>query len=850
MPAAQVKIQTRDRSATVTSLSGVKVGSVVNSEWGSSKPTFVSSPAELVREFGNYDIARGSSYKGAEVLSSQSNSLWLTRAIGDNSRHAATLVRSEVTATDYNTFQDSATTTTDPIVKAIATGIALDNVKNYNFPVYPATRVYSDTTIDVINVTGKEVSVNKILKGDGNPVAPGDVLSFGTVLPTNASSIYEVEKAEQIASTDHIVTLGHNITVTDGIELLHYAGNDLTQLPVSYPVVVKIKGNYAATNQIQVDDSDLIGNTDIVVPADQVPAINTAVAGTNVFQVTAKATSTLNSFKITLTTTPVGVAAADSVYKQESGDTKFKDSILVIGKYVGEYGNRIKVGIETLTDFTDSFTVVVYFDGVKVESFACSKKFQLDGFGTQMYVEEVINDKSNYIWVKDNNAQPAVPSTTDYADWLRNSDEIFGEVIAGDVDVVENILIGDDEFKVDSHANLSIGSRIKIGVNTNSEYKILVKGNDGVNDFVKVDRGAIEAYVPTNSVLLFDVNYQNAPTGVVNGKQLHKITKVSPVSNKSIGDIYAIGSFNGKLLDAGWNNTLGGLTTPVTVANMVAAFTKMSASDRFRVNAFVDNGFAFPAVALEINRICKLTDVAHGYLSIPYNLELSTDAVGAYIAYANGLNLNSEYVSVFSDSVKQLDVTTQTNVWIPPSVIGVNAQSFVSRQYTLFTPGAGWIFGRVSGLDLNNLHTQGDLDRLIDEANINPVKWETGVGLAIWGNITQYRKASPLQDRSVAWLLIIMRAGLRDYLKFELFQQHVPSVYRRIESTISTFIRTRLVDTGGVDEFQVLVEDIVTSQDIDERHLPIFIGLKPTGYINTITASLNIFNHSLDITVN
>jgi len=272
----------------------------------------------------------------------------------------------------------------------------------------------------------------------------------------------------------------------------------------------------------------------------------------------------------------------------------------------------------------------------------------------------------------------------------------------------------------------------------------------------------------------------------------------------------------------------------------------MSNKEKYRISIFCDNGFAYPEVAIAIDEINKGTNLSHGYLSTPYSTEKQADPVTSVIAYRNSTNLNTEYCSLFTGWIEVTDVYNQTKVWVSPSVFGVNTQSFVTRNYYIFTPAAGWVYGRLNGFDITVKYTEGQRDALID-ANINPLRYREGWGLAVWGNETLYVKPSPLQLRSVAMLLIILKYGLENYIEFKLFSMNREPTWTEIENVISIFIRDELFIPGGLYGYQVAVKDIITDTDINNRRVPVFVGIQPTMDIKEIPVTLGIFNKSVAI---
>jgi len=85
--------------------------------------------------------------------------------------------------------------------------------------------------------------------------------------------------------------------------------------------------------------------------------------------------------------------------------------IAICGKDPGTWNNNLSVIVTIIDAVTDlTFKIDVYYpddDGAAqlVESFTVSRKRQVDGFGRQMYLTNVINGESDYIYVIDNTAE-------------------------------------------------------------------------------------------------------------------------------------------------------------------------------------------------------------------------------------------------------------------------------------------------------------------------------------------------------------------------------------------------------------------------------------------------------------
>lgn len=1002
MSSAKVTIAQQDRSAIVASLSGINVGTVINSKWGPITPYLVSSPTNLVNTYAKPDNTKGSSWNGAELLLANSDHVYITRAIHEDARYSALLVSGSVEPVDYNDYP-APDAKPDLVIKGISGGLGLNDIESYSFPTYTRDREFVNTNLRVtvpendegdgkIEVSGftfkdgedevelqagdfiafaekandetpiyeiQDATVEKVredivvleskLSGEAGdevkkwvtpvlikttlhevPIKVGEAAEFTVTLDANGNSYDDVvlginftdstavskleyynegstnwvELEEGILSnigdlstlqsaiagfavagiavsgSRSTATLKFRVTFarateTEATIVLREQDNSLIDQAeyrvqasegdgttggiisepsdggVSYSPAVYLIDNAEESTSIKVSNSDQILNGDFIYiepspldEEDEEPeGASTAQGSTVRARVNEKQYLVRDGYFLDL---GVLVEADDSTPIQwmKYGDTEQRDVLLIYAKYPGDYGNNIKVGIRHSKDYEGAFWVDVYFQGALEESYEVTRDKRLDGFGYQMFIEDKINGSSNYIMVKNNESIEAsvIPPETDNGVWRQVNVDIFNKT---NYQTIEDVVTEDVDITLASADGIDLGTRLKFGPDGEYEYKVTeIKGNT-----IVIDRGIEEiGTIPLGTYLyFFDPELNDHENGIYNGSQYYKFTQIPALQNYKIGDQYTISGNIGYVLDAGYNNTEGGFDgSAVTLYDVITAFQKMSSKEAYDISIFCDNGFAYPEVAQAIDQICQSRNVSHGFLSCDYQSETKADAVTAMVEYRNSTNLNTAFSSMFGGWCKVADTYNQTNVWVAPSVFGANAQSFVTRNYNTFTPSAGWVYGIISGLDITNKFDTTALDTLVD-SQINPIRYREGYGLAIWGNETLYSSPSPLQLRSVAMLLILLKYGVEDYLERTLFKFNSEPTWSEVEGAIDVYIRDNLYTPGGLYAYQVSVQDIITDSDIDNRRMPVWIGIQPTMDIKTIPVTIGIFNKSVDI---
>ena len=290
------------------------------------------------------------------------------------------------------------------------------------------------------------------------------------------------------------------------------------------------------------------------------------------------------------------------------------------------------------------------------------------------------------------------------------------------------------------------------------------------------------------------------------------------------------------------------LGSAVTISDINNAYDLLKNKEKTPVNLVLDGGAAYPAVAQKIFAVCQEQTLAHGFLSMDPIAEQGTNFKQDMVDYKNSLSLNTELCSIFAGWVKIQDDYNQKEIFVSPEAFGAASQSFTTRNYNFFTPAAGWLRGKVAGLDVQTEFDEPARDFLVLN-RINPIRKKEGSGLVVWGNETLLSRPSPLQIRSVAMLIIAIKYGLENYLEFKLFDFNSESVYTQVEKALTGFMRDEIKGKGGVTDFQVSVKEIITDSDKDNRKMPVFVGIKPTPDIKEIPVTLAIYNQGATIDV-
>lgn len=915
MGAAQLNISVVDRSTVVPALDGMYGIIAMPSNKGDRKPRLYTSQDDLIKKTGEPDPRLGVAQYSALTYLTQANKLWVKRVAHEDCKYSGVLVKGKVDS--LPTAIPNYDYKVDMIVSPI-TGLTQHELDTFNFNLYLTNREYEELTTHTVLLpsTSSEFKINKF-----ELLEVGSKLSFGMNV-NDESPLYEIKELKVVTTAYDKLKLTSTVTVSTSDTIRRVFKQVADFLSPVVPAEFTAKDSYTillnSVLEIEVNQTLVINGVNYIVTSINGSLVSLSTALTTDIDVDAVIKYEKRSYTsfpgITITrdfngsdeilvnnsdilsnndiiTFEPGLTSRNSeftiirkdIYREDSNivvldnpvildnstviqlltKSEFEDRecFLVTNANEGSWGNNLSIAITPSSDYEEAFYILVYDNGVLVESYHVTRKLFLDGFGRQMFLEDVINGKSAYIQVKDNpqyvddNGEPILPLPTTYSVWRQKHEDYF---LDSGATTTEDIILGDTDVRVTDFSNFSLGRRIRFGDYYSAEYKVINKYTVvtplGAEEFhIVLDREIQDERLALGAVIwYFDGEYNDIPSGIYNGVKNFKLSKLPNVYyNYKLNSSFVISGITGILLDAGANLMTGGFNgSPVTLSDMISAIKEFSNKDEYPGQIILDGGFAHPAYAQAINSvIISRGEYAHAFLSNSLDAELADDYTGATVEYRNSLMLNTANCSLFAGWIKIFDERNQVYVWTSPEAFAAASQSYTTRNYSIFTPAAGYLKGTINGgLDVVRRFSQGDMDYLCDN-RINSIRYERGAGLIIWGNETLYVKPSPLQLRSVAFLVIFIKYGLDGFLKYMHFEFNDQATWRAVESAINVFMRDQVLAKRGVYDYKVAVEKVITDSDIDNRKMPVFLGIQPTMDIKMIDARIAIFNKAATISV-
>lgn len=522
-----------------------------------------------------------------------------------------------------------------------------------------------------------------------------------------------------------------------------------------------------------------------------------------------------------------------------------RDVLLIYSDNQGSWGNKITVEVLSSVDYPDKCRVIkVYEDGVDTgEKFEVSFDEFVDGLGKQLYVEDVINGKSNFIRVKhnkdmvDDNGKAILPILNDYSVWRENPDDIFED---SGYTIKETTTYGETDIKVSDFTKLELGTRIKFG-DFDDEYKVTGKSSKEVGDqteyHITIDRGIQVDKIPLDT-----------PVKIFKEQKFKKPQKIDGTiyTQYKLNYVLVISGKIGKLVDCGGNLFVGGHDGSIPdVGDLSLTLDKVFGSKEvINVNMLLSGGIFNPVYARALTTLCENRGDCFAFLSNDPSTMDNTDPVKAVEQFRSDLNINSNRAGLFADWVEVYDNYNKKNVYASVDGVAAALQSVSSDGGQWGYPVAGWLKGVL--FNVNGLYytwSENQREKLLN-SQINPCKKMKTRGISIWGNKTLYAQRSYMQNRNVIFLLMQMRIEVADYMESKHWSLNDAGERAlMIQVLLDSFQKYNTV-TNKIEMF-----DKTTPADEDAGILNIYVGVVPKGTIENISVTFGIFSNSQGITV-
>ena len=267
------------------------------------------------------------------------------------------------------------------------------------------------------------------------------------------------------------------------------------------------------------------------------------------------------------------------------------------------------------------------------------------------------------------------------------------------------------------------------------------------------------------------------------------------------------------------------------------AFTLLSNTDYYDMNMLITPGILN-------NKHGNVTSLARSLVQVRQDTFYVMDTHGIDSSITNVVTdtavIDNNYVASYWPWVQILNPSTNTPVYVPPSVVVPGVLAFNDRVAAPWYAPAGLSRGGITGvLDTYVNLTQANRDTLY-ENRINPIANFPNDGIAIWGQKTLQALPSALDRVNVRRLLIAVKKFIASSTRYLVFEQNNLQTRSRFLNIVEPYM-TQVQANQGLFAFKVVMDaSNNTPALIDQNILYGQIFLQPTRTAEFIVLDFNI----------
>lgn len=281
----------------------------------------------------------------------------------------------------------------------------------------------------------------------------------------------------------------------------------------------------------------------------------------------------------------------------------------------------------------------------------------------------------------------------------------------------------------------------------------------------------------------------------------------------------------------------------ITTGDMIRALRLFDNENEYPLTLIGDGGWTQPAYQQKLLDLCKKRGDCFAVLSAPFELQSnpSTSAQDVVNYRRYELNVSSSWGGLYAPHVKLYDEWNDRFVWASPDGLAIKAILETASNFEIFYPVAGETRGVISVLDTKVHYTDPDQDLLYDN-DINPIIFDVGTGIKIWGQKTLLGKPSKLDRIHVRMLLITIAPAIRKMLKGVLFEFNDEITRALVRARITAFME-EIVAKRGVKEYKVVCDETNnTPQDMVNNKMNVGLAICPNASVEFIDFTIGITN--------
>lgn len=297
---------------------------------------------------------------------------------------------------------------------------------------------------------------------------------------------------------------------------------------------------------------------------------------------------------------------------------------------------------------------------------------------------------------------------------------------------------------------------------------------------------------------------------------------------------------------------LGVSDSSISESDLIKALQSFRNTKKYNIQFLCDFGITVPGFQKEIIDICESRGDCAFILSVPFDAQYSSSYLSEILDYKNQtLNSISNYGAIYVGHCKVSDSQLGRDLWISPSAL------VASKAVKVWDSGLVWDIIANTKADLSVLdvyrHFEETEESVLVDNGINPIRYEYGEGIKVWGERTLQIAPTAFDRLHVRLLYNYIKPALKKAYKPFLFQlnniEDAESTWSTMKDIGDSFLND-LKARGGIYGYEIVVDSTNNSkQDIINSQVNIECYITPAYGIEKIRINLIANNNFINVSI-
>lgn len=286
--------------------------------------------------------------------------------------------------------------------------------------------------------------------------------------------------------------------------------------------------------------------------------------------------------------------------------------------------------------------------------------------------------------------------------------------------------------------------------------------------------------------------------------------------------------------------------TAVTDGDAIRALELFSNTFLYKTDVIMDGGRTSRQYHAAMTDLCTRVG-SFAVLAAPVHLQLMSNPAQEIVAYRKyELNLDTEFGALYAPNVACYDEFNDRDMWVSPDGSVARAIVDTALNYEIWYPVAGNKRGRINTTQVMVDFTETE-EGLLYDAGINPIRFEPGKGIRIWGQKNLLAHASMKDRIHVRLMLNYLRPVMTDLMEDFLHDFSDEDAWTIATSRVDAKMQQIHARKGVQKWMTICNETNNTAADLDEHIMRVDLLVCPKGSTEWIPFTVGVVNNSVSM---